>query len=63
MTSIINITNQEELDLQVQDCKKLQKEIQKLQEKLNNAIELYNNKAYSISVCTDEYKDLLPTIK
>ena len=63
MTTIINITNQTELDLNVQDCKKLQKQIQKLQEKLNKTIEEYNNKAYSISICTEEYKDILPTIK
>lgn len=62
-SSIVNITNQQELDLQVQDCLKLQKEIKKIQDKLNKTIELYNNKSYSIYLCTDEYKDLLPTIK
>ena len=63
MTTIINITNQSELDSNVQDCKKLQIEIAKLQEKLNKTIEEYNNKAYSISLCTEEYKNILPTIK
>jgi|688.fasta_scaffold901168_2 DNA-binding protein YbaB len=63
MRTIINITNQQELDSNVQDCKKLQKQIQKLQKKLNNSIQEYNNKSYSISICTLEYKDLLPTIK
>lgn len=62
-SSNIYITNQQELDLQVQDCLKLQKKIKKIQKKLNNTIELYNNKSYSIYLCTDEYKDLLPTIK
>jgi hypothetical protein len=61
--SIINITTQSELDLNVQDCKKLQKEIQKLQSKLNKTIENYNIKAYSIFLCTDEYKNELPILK
>ncbi len=63
MTTIINITNQQELNSNVQDCKKLQKEIEKLQKKLNKTIEEYNNKAYSIFICTEEYKDILPIIK
>ncbi len=63
MTTIINITNQQELDLNVQNCIKLQKQIEKLQKKLNKTIEEYNNKAYSISLCTEEYKDILKTIK
>ena len=62
-SSIVNITNQKELDLQVQVCKKLKKEIEKLQEKLNKNIKQYNNTVYWVNVATDEYKDLLPTIK
>ena len=63
MRTIINITNQQELDLNVQNCIKLQKQIEKLQKKLNKTIEEYNNKAYSILLCTEEYKDILKTIK
>ena len=62
-SSIINITNQQELDLQIEDCLRLQEEIKKMQEQLNKTIELYNNKSYSIFLCSDAHKDLLPTIK
>jgi hypothetical protein len=63
MTTFIHITNQQELDLNLQDCIKLQKQIEKIQKKLNKTIEEYNNKAFSISLCTEEYKNILKTIK
>jgi hypothetical protein len=47
----------------LQDCIKLQKQIEKIQKKLNKTIEEYNNKAFSISLCTEEYKDILKIIK
>jgi len=64
MTStFIHITNQEQLDLNVKDCKKLQKQIEKLQEKMNKTIKNYNNIAFSIKMVTSEYENILPEYK
>lgn len=52
----INITNEQELNLNLNDCKKLQKEIEKLEKKIKETMFIYNQKAFAINMVTDKHR-------
>jgi hypothetical protein len=54
--SFIETTDEQEVNWNMSDCSKLEKEIEKLELRLKESIRVYNSKADAIHKLTNKYK-------
>lgn len=59
--TFIETTEEQEVNWNISDCAKLEKEIEKLELRLKESIRVYNSKADTVNKLTNKYK--LPIYK